>query len=280
MDTYKVIINEKIARLRQQYNLGNYCGRSIFNVIEKLNIDGTNPLLFRLPFKNDELSGFVGFKHNRFVVFTNTNRNLGYEVFTAAHEIFHLLENVIVIKEKTVIEEAETPRTEVHETLADLFAAELLMPEVDISEEYARLAKGDYRDEALIIHLQQQYFVEYKAVTKRLKELTIIDSKIEETLNEILDKGNELEKLTKKLGYSNELNEPTRDISLPKDLLNATRANYENKDTTYNDLYVLFSYCNLSPEKFGYEEPELSQNANALMEKVLLELENEGDGEK
>ncbi|MBA1337200.1 MAG: hypothetical protein HPY66_3637 [Firmicutes bacterium] len=39
MDTYKRLFCERIKRLRQQYNLGNYCRRSIFVAIEKIGTD-------------------------------------------------------------------------------------------------------------------------------------------------------------------------------------------------------------------------------------------------
>ena len=68
MEAYKEIIQEKIKILRQNIDLGNYYGRSIFDVIEKLPIENKYPLLFRLPFKNDELSGFVVYKNECFSV--------------------------------------------------------------------------------------------------------------------------------------------------------------------------------------------------------------------
>ncbi|NPV44824.1 MAG: ImmA/IrrE family metallo-endopeptidase [Firmicutes bacterium] len=283
MDTYKRLIYNRIKRLRQQYNLGNYCGRSIFDVIEKIEIDGENPLLFRLPFMNNRLSGFVGYKKGRFSVFLNSSRTLGYEVFTAAHEIFHLIENTSVIRENTVVEEYETLEKEAMETAADLFAAELLMPEGDITREYERLMKTNglkKPDETLIINLQQQYFVEYKAVTKRLKEIGIIDEKEETALDRILDKKNELAKLTQKIGYTNQLNEPSKAVHLPRKFLKAIEENFKNGNTTFDDLIVLFGYCNLSPQDFGYEEDELSDGAKALMERIRSQLGSESVGQK
>ena len=283
MDAYKNIIYNNIEKLRLQYNLGNYCGRSIFDIIEKIEIDGKTPFLFRLPFNNNDLSGFVGYKNERFSVFTNSSKTLGYEIFTAAHEMYHLIENASIIKQNTVVEEAETIKKEANEIAADFFAAELLMPEADIMKEYERLIKiGPLKkpDEALIINLQQEYFVEYKAITKRLAELCIINDKTEEALNRIIVKKNELFKLTQKLGYSNQLNIPTKKVYLPKELLKAIEANYKNKNTTYDDLVVLFGYCDLSPEDFGYEEDELTDSAKALMDKIKFQLGSESVGEK
>jgi len=281
--TYKKIIQGKIKGLRQQYNLGNYCGRCIFDVIEKIEIDHKNPLLFRLPFKNNELSGFIGYKNESLSVFLNSNRTLGYEVFTAAHEIYHLLENQALIKENTVLEEDEKNQRETNEAIADLFAAELLMPAEDISNEFVRLMKSNdlkKPDETLIINLQQQYFVEYKAITKRLMELEKIDDLIEQQLNRILEQRNELFKLSQKLGYSNQLNEPSKVVYLPRTFLKAIEENFKDGNTSYNDLVVLFGYCELTPEYFGYDEDELSDKALALMNKIKLELGSESNGKK
>ena len=283
MDAYKSMFYDNINKLRQQYNLGNYCGRSIFDIIEKIEIDGGNPLLFRLPFKNNGLSGFVGYKNDRFSVFINSSRTLGYEVFTAAHEIYHLIENVSLIKANTVVEENDTLKKETSEIAADLFAVELLMPEKDILKEYERLKKINglkNHDETLIINLQQQYFVEYKAITKRLTELRVINDKVEQALNKILVKENELPKLTQKLGYSNQLNEPTKIVFLPRVFLKAIEENYKNSNITFDDLVVIFSYCDSSPENFSYEEDELSDGAKALMEKIQSQLGSESVGEK
>jgi len=276
VEAYKEIIEEKIKILRQHVDLGNYYGRSIFDVIEKVQIENKYPLLFRLPFKNDGLSGFVGYKNECFSVFLNSSRTLGYEIFTAAHEIYHLLENKSIIKENTVLQEDETSRsTEVSEIIADMFAAELLMPAGDISSQYDLLMSSngfENPDETLIISLQQQYYVEYKAITRRLRELHKIDEKLEQKLNKILDKDNGLTKLTQKLGFSNVLNEPSKIVYLPKKLLKTVEENFRNGNTSFDDLIVLFSYCDLTPQDFGYEEDDLSEAAKALEAKLRAEL--------
>jgi Zn-dependent peptidase ImmA (M78 family) len=282
MNEYNNIIKNKIKELRQQYNLGNYCGRSIFDFIEKFETDGGNIVLFRLPFKNNNLAGFVGYKNNRFSIYTNTNKTLGYEIFTAAHEVFHIIENSTVIKENVILEENisddEYEKGEISDILADMFAAELLMPEEDVIKEYNRLLDKNMLkkpNESIVIMLQQQYYVEYKAMTKRLKEIKDIefDNYMEDELNKILCNENKLMSLTKKLGYSNDINKPSiNKVYLPKLFLKMTEENYKNLSTNFDDLTVLFSYCNLSPQDFGYEEDELTDEAKALEAKLKAEL--------
>lgn len=282
MSEYNTIIKNKIKELQQQYNLGNYCGHSIFDFIEKFETDGGNIVLFRLPFKNNDLAGFVGYKDNRFSIYTNTNKTLGYEIFTAAHEIFHIIENGTVIKENVILEgnisNDECNKREINDRMADVFAAELLMPEEDVIKEYNKLLDNNMLkkpNESIIVMLQQQYYVEYKAMTKRLKEIKNIefDNYMEDELNKILWNENKLISLTKKLGYSDDINKPSvRKVYLPKLFLKMTEENYKNLSTTFDDLTVLFSYCNLSPQDFGYEEDELTDEAKALEAKLKAEL--------
>ena len=56
--------------------------------------------------------------------------------------------------------------------------------------------------------------------------------------------------------------------------------NYKNNYTTFDDLIVLFGYCNLSPEDFGYEEDELTDGAKVLMERIKAQLGSESVGKK
>lgn len=63
-------------------------------------------------------------------------------------------------------------------------------------------------------------------------------------------------------------------------MLKAIEVNFKNKSTTYDDLVVLFGYCDLSPEDFGYEEDELTDSAKALMDKIKFQLGSESVGEK
>jgi Zn-dependent peptidase ImmA (M78 family) len=276
MDPYKEIIAKDISRLRQQYDFGNYWGRSLFDIIEKLKLDSNRDiLLFRLPFNISNISGFVGYKNEQFVVFTNTNKNLGHEIFTLAHEIYHLLENENVIREEVIIKELDDV-CDYNDDIADKFAEELLMPESKLKKEYERLLYEDdltVADEKLIIQLQQLYYVEYKAVTKRLAELGLIGFDRKEKLDEILDEKENLLKLTKKLGFSNDLNVPSREVVLPRKFLKAIEENYKNKNITYDDLIVIFGYGNLKPEFFGYEEENsLSDEAKKFIRQIDEEL--------
>lgn len=284
MDGYNEIIEKNITKLRQQYDLGNYWGRSLFNFVEKLKLESNRDiLLFRLPFNISSISGFVGYKNDQFVVFTNTNKNLGHEIFTLAHEIYHLLENENLIKEEIVINESEN-NCDYNDEIADKFAAELLMPQNKIRKDYEQLLEEDnlsVADEKIVIQLQHLYYVEYQAVTKRLINLGLIESERKKLLDEIISSNNGLEKLTRNLGYDNSLNQPSKKEELPKKFLKAIEENYKDNSINYDDLFVIFGYGNLSPESFGYEkENSLSDEAKKFMEQLDQELGSGNDGKE
>ena len=284
MDPYKEIIKKDIIQLRQQYDFGNYWGRSLFDFVEKLKLESDRDiLLFRLPFNISNISGFVGYKNDQFVVFTNTNKNLGHEIFTLAHEIYHLLENENKIREKVIINESENV-CDYNDNIADKFAEELLLPENKLKEEYKRLLNEDdltLPDEKIIIQLQQLFYVKYKVVTKRIADLGFIDIDRKEEIDQILGENDSLLKLTQKLGYNNKLNKPSKKVELPKKFLKAIEENYKNKKITYDDLVVIFGYGNLKPEFFGYEkENSLSDDTNEFISQIDKELGSGNDGKE
>jgi len=278
MSIYEEMIKDKVRDIRRDYDIGNKCGRSLFSIVENLKLKNERPLsLFRLPFNENDVSGFVGYKNDKYVIFTNTSRNLGYEIFTLAHEIYHLLENDTDIRAEVVIEESEKYRIDSDE-VADMFAAELLIPENSLKIDFTRLkkeSKTHLLDFQIIIQLQQEYYVEYKAITKRLREIGLIDKKCEDELNLIL-LNDELEILTKKLGYTNLLNQPSNEVHLPKRLLISVKENFERGEIDFDDLFVIFSYCNMTPEDFGYNQDEnLSASAKQFFDELSKELESD-----
>jgi hypothetical protein len=188
------------------------------------------------------------------------------------------------------MEEMLSPDTDValesQEMLADLFASELLMPESDIRSECQRLLNLyglSVPDETVIIMLQQLYFVDYKAVTKRLLEVGIVNynSKVENELNQITLDENAFSHLIMKLGVSNELQEPSRvKTYISKLYLRLIEENYKRMNTSYDDLTVLFSYAGASSEDFGYEQNEELTDSAKILNKKLSSRKEQSIGQK
>ena len=241
-----------------------------FRLIE---IEKTSIKLIRTPFNNLNLAGFIGYKHDAFVIVTNTNHTLGSERFTIAHEIYHLLENSVFIKANSVIEEMiDDNIKDVKEIMANAFAAELLIPEKNICSFVDEISKNGTKpiDSTMIVRLQQKYGVDYVAITKRLYEIGRINEKVQEKLNEGMLLDGQLENITKNLGYTNELNVPSKDTYLLQNDLEVLKENYDNGDTTYDDLVRILSYLGCEPEKFGYEDSiEVTDDAKDFMKKLL-----------
>lgn len=275
MSQIKEIINSKINYIRDNYDLNNKCGRSLFSIVQEIELkNGERIDLFRIPFKEQNIAGFIGYKNERFVIFTNTNKNLGYEVFTLAHELYHILENNNLIKEEIAVLE-DTSLSIDSDEMADMFAAELLMPEMHLKKEVKKFLNNSSENKitpAFVVKLQQDYYVEYKAMTKRLKEIGLIDCEKEKELNDIAQT-DALILLTKRLGYDNSLNEKSGVISLPSKYLLALEENRKLNKIDYDELHVIFSYCDKAPEYFGYyKEDLLSDEDISFMNKLTEEL--------
>lgn len=270
------IAYEKARNFRDKYGLGNHCGIQLLEVLNLLEKDERiNIELIRMPFENLNLAGFIGYKHDTFVIVTNTNQTLGYERFTIAHEIFHLLQNRLYIKENLLIEEVIDDKIDdtddIIEIMADSFAAELLIPEKSLIENVKDLTSCDSNiiDNNLVIQLQHTYGVDYIAMTKRLKEVNIINDQQKNELEQIIGVDGKLEELTKRLGRDNNLNTPTKDNYMLQKNLEVIKSNFENGETSYDDLIRIFGYLGCTPEKFGYEDKvELTEEAKDFVKNL------------
>ncbi|MBU3161783.1 ImmA/IrrE family metallo-endopeptidase [Clostridium frigoris] len=274
MDEFLKIAYDRAVNFRDKYGLGNYCAKQLLEILDLLEItERISIKLIRTPFSNLNLAGFIGYKHGAFVIVTNTNHTLGSERFTIAHEIYHLLEDRVYIKTNSVIEEmVDADIKNIKEIMANAFAVELLMPKDDICSFVDEMSKNGTRpiDSVMVVRLQQKYGVDYVAITKRLYETGRINNKVQVTLNECMVTPDQLENITKNLGYTNELNVPSKDTYLLQNDLEILKENYDNGNTTYDDLVRIFSYLGCRPEKFGYEDSiEVTDDAKDFMKGLL-----------
>ena len=258
----------RAINFRDKYELGNYCGKQIIDVLSLIEkMENIKIKLIRTPLNDMNISGFVGYKHGIFVVVSNTNQTLGSEIFTIVHEIYHILEDRVYIKQGSVIEESyNDSKKSSGDTMANAFAAEFLMPKKSL-EKYI---EGKNIDTDMVIELQHKYYVDYEAICKRLREIGKITVKEEEELESILVEEGKLELITKQLGYSNSLNTPSKETYLLQKDLRVLKDNYDNGLTSYDDLYRIFSYLGCTPEKFGYEEDlSISDEAVDFMNSLM-----------
>lgn len=271
---FKEIAYEHARNFRDKYNLGNYCAKQLLDILDLLEqAERISIKLIRTPFKNLKLAGFIGYKYDTFVIVTNTNLTYGNERFTIAHEIYHLMQNRVYIKQNFIIDEmTDNDDKDIIEIMANSFAAELLMPREDLESYASKMTQNRTKpiDISIVVQLQQKYGVDYIAITRRLKEIGFINSKEQQELEKVSLNYSELEKVTKSLGYSNELNIPSKDTYLLQKDLELLKDNFDKGYTSYDDLVRIFGYLGCEPERFGYEDKiELSDDAKAFMNSFL-----------
>lgn len=135
-------------------------------------------------------------------ILVNCNHSLGKQHFTIAHELYHLF-----VQENFNSQKCLTGLFEGHEDIeeqkADLFAANLLLPELGVFElipEKERQHKNAISAQT-IFRIQQYYSVSIKAVIYRLVEFGLVDKSYFDTYAS----GNKI--MAKKLGYDIKLYE-------------------------------------------------------------------------
>jgi Zn-dependent peptidase ImmA (M78 family) len=176
-----------------------------------------------------EMSGIYVNLDNVRVVIINTNRSVGHQNFTAAHELYHskydkgLASRVCQVNRFDERDESEL--------LADLFAANFLMPEDGIYHYlYQRVDSPDKLNINDIIFLEQIFGVSHKAMLIRLCHLGIIDDcRKEELLPDI--------RINAKIyGYDDYLYRPSNDTKILSEYAEKARLAFE-RDLITNSRY-------------------------------------------
>jgi len=210
--------------------------------------------LIRKPLDLDELSGFITYFEDHFIVYLNSNFTLGHERYTAAHELYHIIYNEDILKREKVFIDKEKYKEE--EEKADVFAAEFLMPEDYVKEVFYKIVNVD-KDKVEpkhVVRMHNYFKVSYKAMLKRLVQLNLCSSKKYFDLIDIasLENKEKLQALTREEGYSLDLIVPSRVTYIPKEYLIYVKSNYENGKITYDELKETLAYIDLKPQDLGY----------------------------
>ena len=129
------------------------------------------------------LSGFLLRDTERVIIGVNSNHPSTRSRFTIAHELGHFLlhegERVHVDRTGQMFRvklrgEMASQGTDLEEREANLFAAELLMPEKFIAHDLEKIEELDLEDDALMKRLAKSYGVSVQALTFRLAYLRYV----------------------------------------------------------------------------------------------------------
>jgi Zn-dependent peptidase ImmA (M78 family) len=168
-------VKAKVAEIH-----GRFCSHSSGSIdIEEI-IRSLGILLFKQDFRTD-LSGAAFIRGAQRIISVNTNKRepIYRQRFTMAHELGHILlhddqEMSVDVKPITLLRNNESSSgTSWREVEANMFAANLLMPESSIRLEYDRLNSFLIDEDIILERLAKTFGVSNHAMSIRLSTLNL-----------------------------------------------------------------------------------------------------------
>jgi len=164
------ILNDakKMSELaRKHLDLDNAPIKNIFSILENEGI-----FVVRMPIGGEGLSGafFYDKQTNNARILINSDRTIGHQIFTAAHEYGHFLMDKE--KEQLIIEKDDGKKTAI-EKRADSFAANFLMPEDGVNHFIKKVLKirSNELSDVEIVKVKYEFGTSWQAVLYRLHNL-------------------------------------------------------------------------------------------------------------
>jgi Zn-dependent peptidase ImmA (M78 family) len=262
-------IEEKALQQRRIHVLGDESpiGEKIFNLIE--NTYQSYMLLY--PLKTKKVAGFTRKQGEVFQIFVNTSFNNSFQIFAAAHELYHLIDfkertedEFIVCDTQDISENIDDSAKNIDEWKANYFSAAFLIPASVIRNRVKILKESNIFDEENliieIIKLQYEYEVPFKTILKRLKELKLIRTNEYDKLlgynkkvidycrmmdDTICKKMDELERPSNRKYHSMNVPKIAHDI-------------YKNGLISFNKLESTFELYDKSIDDFYIKKPEIN----------------------
>lgn len=247
-------IRHEIKRLAEEARL-SYGLKGIFDIFK---IIESVALFIRLPLDNLGCSGFTTYLNNTFAVFINSGFTLGHERFSCAHELYHIRYDSDILKKDGMVPESKKENEKDDEIdKADVFAAEFLMPEELVIEQFWKLVdvKPNEVEARHIVRMFDYFGVSYTAMLKRLIQIGLC---AESKYNSLLEYSNtdniaNLESIIKAEDADLSIVKKSRARYISKSYLEAARDNYEKQSISYDKLEELLDYFGMKPEQFGYK---------------------------
>ena len=230
-------------KLVEYSKLNDVIGAQIFSILEH-----QNKVLY-YPLEDDSVWGFSETIKGKSFVCINTSIPYDKQVFTAAHELYHLwfeYNGEVILS--TDIEETNSNNTiSINEMKANRFAAEFLINEELLNQEIRAYAleknKIDIRD---VLILSNLFVVPYKTMVNRLFETKIINK--EKYAKLVLLTNEQIEIWRNRIGLSL----PTRENKIGlNSLVDKAMELYEKNLISRDKLEHLLGYANLNLEQMG-----------------------------
>lgn len=176
-------------------------------------------LIIEIPMKDSDFGAcYLETEYSKYLLL-NSNQPRNKMYFSFCHDIYHILNGTPDhINERREVHLNQDYLINENESKANLFSANLLMPEVEFKKMYTRYIKDINSIEIVIIKLMHYFNAPFVAVLLRLYELEIL-KEIEE-VESLLDYDNKkVEGIFEELWLPKEILEPTMYDEMPN-LLN------------------------------------------------------------
>ncbi len=230
-------IEKKALEVRRTYGIETYGIKDIFKLITQRGIH-----LIRYPFGKNVLLGFSTVFEGKSVIVCNTSEILAREIFTAAHELGHIIYDFEDSKSNVIIDlDINDINHDISEERAFYFANCLLMPEEELNKfiKY-ELKKLSSELVALdIVRMQVEFNVSYAAIVKRLHDIGEITV---EQKNKLFDERNMKTShlLFSMINADGTLLESTNNIRVPDQYMEYVTSNYDNDYIPFSSLESAF----------------------------------------
>jgi Zn-dependent peptidase ImmA (M78 family) len=250
----ELVAQERASELRRQWGLGIEPVADIFDLIERR----FNIIVLRYPTPGNELSAFLTVSGENFLMYINTDLSLGHQIFSAAHELSHLLYDTEDLK-LLICRPGEESEDE-KEVLADLFAGALLLPGEGVRHSYLSMFGPGHRvGYGTVLALQGTFRVSYGAMLYALLKNNIITPKTYGYLKKLGAKENapQLQQRARMYGVLDLVMPSQNRKIIPKKLMLALNANYQEGRISYKKLGQVLALWDKKPEEMGFacEDP-------------------------
>ncbi|MCL5057365.1 MAG: ImmA/IrrE family metallo-endopeptidase [Actinobacteria bacterium] len=250
-----LIARERADGIRRAWGLGIEPVSDIFGLIERRQKD---VIVLRYPVSSQSLSAFIAINKDGSLIFVNTNMSLGRQIFSAAHELSHLLYDKEHLHNNLLVCDPGQPLEDEREVLADKFAGALLLPEEGVRNTYYSMFGYKHKaTQGTVMTLQGIFKVSYAAMLYALLRFQIITISLYDHLKEFgtIENAELLLQEAKKYGIE-DLVVPTRDKVIPGSLLPALTSNYTEGRISYKKLSSILALWDKVPEEMGFTYEE------------------------
>lgn len=251
IEDIKTKVNGKLGQLKRSNTI---IREDIFKILER------NSKTIYKPISDDDICGFLyNYKEKKFT-YINTYIPLEKQVFTAAHELYHVwfsnIQDGQPLYSEILDENVCSYEIKKEDFLANRFAAEFLVQEDVFRNEVNQLLKGKLIIKIReIVELMDIFLVPYKTIIKRLYELKFINEKEYENYisSEKMDPTNNVSVWEERLKLCSRNNERTKIVKL-NDLVDISVELYEKKLITYEKFEYLLNLSGMKPKDLNINE--------------------------